>query len=108
MKQKLLFLLVTLAFLLPARLSAFESGGIYYELQWDNESQAYNGVYVTYSQEANKYSGDIVIPSSVEYEGQSYPVTLIGHQAFYYCTSLTSVEIPNSVTSIGDYAFYGC
>ena len=32
-------------------------------------------------------------------------VTNIGDYAFYYCTSLTSVTIGNSVTSIGDYAF---
>ena len=35
-------------------------------------------------------------------------VTSIGEKAFYDCSALASVEIPNSVTSIGDYAFYGC
>ena len=35
-------------------------------------------------------------------------VTSIGEYAFEYCTSLTSITIPNSVTSIGDRAFYGC
>ena len=35
-------------------------------------------------------------------------VTSIGYCAFYDCSSLTSITIPNSVTSIGDYAFYGC
>ncbi|MGI6265168.1 MAG: leucine-rich repeat protein [Acutalibacteraceae bacterium] len=35
-------------------------------------------------------------------------VTSIGDVAFYYCTGLTSVTIPNSVTSIGNEAFYNC
>ncbi len=35
-------------------------------------------------------------------------VTSIGNYAFFYCYNLTSVTIPNSVTSIGDYAFYIC
>ena len=35
-------------------------------------------------------------------------VTRIGYEAFSYCRGLTSIEIPNSVTSIGSSAFYGC
>ena len=35
-------------------------------------------------------------------------VTSLGRSAFYNCSSLTSVTIPNSVTSIGDYTFYKC
>ncbi|MGI6493366.1 MAG: leucine-rich repeat protein [Candidatus Methanomethylophilaceae archaeon] len=35
-------------------------------------------------------------------------VTSIGDFAFYKCTGLTSVTIPDSVISIGDYAFYNC
>lgn len=35
-------------------------------------------------------------------------VTNIGNSAFYFCESLTSINIPNSVTNIGDNAFCGC
>ena len=35
-------------------------------------------------------------------------VTSIGDFAFFYCSSLTSIEIPSSVTSIGNYAFRDC
>ena len=35
-------------------------------------------------------------------------VTSIGEDAFYYCSSLTTITIPNSVTSIGESAFKGC
>ena len=52
---------------------------------------------------------DLIIPEEVtDEEGQTYKVTKIGNQAFYNCTSLASVTIPNSVTEIGGGAFKRC
>ena len=48
--------------------------------------------------------GAITIPSMLG----DKPVESIGPYAFYGCSGLTSVEIPNSVTNVGKYAFYNC
>ena len=53
-------------------------------------------------------SGDVIIPSTVTYNGNTYTVKGIGSHAFDGCNELTSVSIPNTVISIGDYAFRGC
>ena len=52
---------------------------------------------------SNSYSGEIIIPSSVVYNGSTYSVKTIGMYAFYNCSALTSVTIPNSVTKIWYY-----
>lgn len=54
------------------------------------------------------YSGRVVIPSTVEYNGTTYAVTGINSLAFHAQAALTSVVIPASVTEIGQQAFYNC
>ena len=53
-------------------------------------------------------SGNLIIPSTISYNGTTYSVTSIGEWAFENCNGLTSVTIPNSVTSIGEGAFLSC
>ena len=85
----------------------FEVDGIYYNITTDNTvTVTYQGN--SYYEYSNEYSGEVKIPESVTYNGNTYSVTSIGNSAFRGCSSLTSVELPNSVTSIGAYAFAEC
>ena len=51
---------------------------------------------------------ELDIPSKIIVKGQGYTTTSIGKDAFEYCSSLTSITIPNSVKSIGYWAFDSC
>ena len=81
--------------------------GIYYDLTSDSTA-AVTYKYESYGTYNTYYCGDVIIPSSIQVSGRDHVVTEIGDHAFYYCDSLTSVTIGNSVTSIGYGAFYAC
>ena len=116
MKQiKLTFLLTMLMCIAGVKVFAHDievknNDGLTIYYNWMNNktelSVSYRGYH--YGEYYNEYSGNVVIPKSVEYENKTYSVTSIGSYAFYNCTGLTSVTIPNSVTSIGFGAFYNC
>ena len=53
-------------------------------------------------------TGTLVIPDTVSYYGDIYPVVGIGDNAFYGCGGLTSVAIPATVTFIDANAFRNC
>ncbi len=99
-------LLLVALFLTSIPISAhdFSAGGIYYNILTDSTvAVTYKGIYS--SSYSNEYTGAITIPSSVTYNSTTYSVTEIGFTAFKDCSGLTSVTIPNSVTSIRSEAF---
>ena len=80
---------------------AVKIGQLYYNLNADNQTAE-----VTRS--SDEYTGDITIPTSVDYNSVTYRITSIGNEAFSDCPGLTSVTIGNSVTSLGRSAFTHC
>jgi hypothetical protein len=77
----------------------------------------YNGTDgLVYSFDSNSFtvigydgdSGEVTIPSTVSYNGSYYTVVAIAENACRGNTTLTYIEIPSTIESIGDYAFYGC
>ena len=81
--------------------TTFRVGGITYEIT------AGSTVKVIFN-DTVAYSGNVIIPDTVQYTSIKYAVTAIGEGAFSGNESLKTVSIPVSVTSIGEYAFTGC
>lgn len=109
MKKRSLSLLCVLAFALPfiAATPCFADTGnteinqITY--QYDTETGE-----ATVNDADESISGNAVIPGTIEVGGQKYKVTSVGDYAFFYCSRLTEITIPEGVTSIGDHAFAYC
>ena len=80
-----------------------KSGGLYYVIDSAKKTAS-----VTFSPDGTKYSGSITVPSSFSYEGKNYLVKAIGANAFASCRGLTSMYLPEGLTSIGSSAFSDC
>ena len=105
MKKAIMLLLAALCTAATALAYSFQSGDLYYNITSDST------VEVAYqSKSSDNYQGltTATIPETVTYNGTTYSVTSIGNYAFWGCSSLTSISIPNSVTSIGKWAFSSC
>ena len=100
-RMKKSFLLLSL---LWGALSAWahdaEVDGIFYNLDAGNKTATVTFKGDEYDSYEGKYAGDVVIPETVTFEGFTYSVTSLGDRCFEDCSSLTSITIPNSVTTV--------
>lgn len=82
-------------------LNSIEVDGLCFALDDDNKT-------ATLVAGKSKYTGDIVIPNSIQSNGETYVVTEIYDRVFYDCEELTSISLPNGLKRIGELAFYFC
>ena len=103
MKRLLLSLLLLVA--VNATMSAydFEVDGKYYNLLSDSTAE-----FTCKDPNYTAYRGHLVIPETVSYNGVDLTVTQVSDYACYKCRQMTSVSIPNTVTSLGVSSFLGC
>ena len=85
--------------------SGFEVGGLFYKTA---KGYSMDFVEVTGNPGGGKYSGDVVVPGTVEYDGITYTVKGVGDRAFEGCGDLRKVTISEGIYKIGAYAFYYC
>ena len=99
-----------LAFLGNMAVHAYDidQNGIYYNIT-DADAQTVEVTYVEDGEgNADFYYGNVTIPKRFSKDGTIYTVTAIGIHAFNHCSHMTSVTIPESVTSIGRGGFEYC
>lgn len=101
--KRLLIIFVMMALSIMASADVVGIDGIYYDLDINTKR-----VTVTSKPDYSKYSGSIDIPVTITYGDSFYDVTEIGINAFYRCSELVSVSIPDGVKKIELNAFWGC
>lgn len=87
----------------------FQKDGIYYTINDDGATVAvtFKGNLSLVGRSHNCYSGDVIIPETVENENKTYTVTGLKKYTFYFC-SITSVSLPSTLEFIEVEAFRGC
>lgn len=104
MRQNICYILATIALLtgLYPKVQAqdIEACGIFYNIISDTQVE----VTAAWHDGDNRYQGCIILPEKVYCNGINYTVAAIAPRAFWQ-SHITEIQIPNSVTRIGDAAF---
>jgi len=100
---------------LAASAYSFKSGNVYYNITGSSTVEVTTDT--QYSEDwtpgtmpdglAASYSGYVYVPQTVTYGGKTYTVTGVGHCAFIG-SSATTIDLPSTITYIGNLALEGC
>ncbi len=123
--KKFLFLL-SFMITIPLSIMAYDVmvDGIYYNLNTAEKTAevTYESAYyytnpsnpnIKYTVYHSGYTGDVVVPATFQYNGETFQVRSVGERAFCdfgntTTSTITSVSLPEGITSIGNYAFNDC
>ena len=100
--KRLLTITILLLYSTITKAYDFEVDGIYYNII------SLSDLTVAVTSGGDEYSGEVIIPEKVVYKSKTLTVTEISSHAFFDCTNLSSISIPNSVEIIESYSFSGC
>lgn len=105
MKTKIIFCLVAILSLVSVKTTLaqnFKENVFIYTIIDDSSVE----IIIDGSSEIN--SSNIVIPETVNYDAKTYSVTSIGKEAFKYYSIINNIDMPKSITRIGNEAFALC
>ncbi len=79
----------------------FETDGIWYRTISDTSAT------VIHPPSAHYTNSNLIIPQTISHNGTNYTVTAIADSAFFDCTSLQRIDLPQTISYIGNFAFSG-
>ncbi len=87
-------------------------GGIYYNLDKTTKTAevTFRNImegdddYLYQEHNQYKYKGDVSVPETVEYEGDTYTVNRLGENCFCLCSEIVTLRLPRTIASIGNSA----
>lgn len=106
-------IILLLTMILPIAVYAFEGesviDGMNYYINTEKQTATVTRMFdYQTGTHTSTYAGDIVIPSTIKYDGIVCNVESIGSDAFLSCSELTSITLPTSINKIGSGAFCYC
>ena len=98
-RMRLLALVAVVFALTSANAQKVTVDGLKYYLYPDTHEAAVDN--------GNTWSGELVLPSAISYDGETYTVSGMGHMAFYGCKELTKVTIPKTIDHVVHHTMSG-
>lgn len=104
-KNIIIYFVCTIAFFSFININAatrLQIGDLYYWVDYNSKTASVATGGFGY------YKGDIIVPDTITYDGNTYYVISLGRSAFHDCSELTSIKLGKYITAFGDQAFNGC